>query len=143
MALSLGVHPRDKIYVDETPVEVLEIHGYTFALLKVNGSVIKVDDQRAVEVLPDVMVSCGRPSMMQINKQAERVRAAHAEWDKRLRDLKSGKLSKEQYDLLPKVEMPPGLLPRLLFDAPDHITILREDLYRAGRRSVAHARQTA
>jgi hypothetical protein len=141
MSLSLGVHPRDKIYVENIPVEVLEIHGYTFALLKVKGEVIKVDDQKAVEVLPEVLVSCGRPSLTQISKHAERVRVAHAEWDRRQRDLKSGKLSKEAYDSLPKVEMPPGLLPRLLFDAPGHITILREDLYRAG--SASHVRQTA
>jgi hypothetical protein len=141
MSLSLGVHPRDKVYIDDTPIEVLEIHGYTFALLKVKGEVIKVDDQKAVEVLPEVLVSCGRPSTIQISKHAGRVRVAHAEWDRRQRDLKSGKLSKEDYDALPKVEMPPGLLPRLLFDAPGHITILREELYRAG--SVAHARQTA
>lgn len=141
MGLSLGVHPRDKVFIDDTPVEVVEIHGYTFALLKVKGEIIKVDDQKAVEILPEVMVSCGRPSSMQISKQAARVRAAHGEWDKRQRDLKSGKLSKEQYDAMPKVEMPPGLLPRLLFDAPGYITILREELYKAG--SVAHARQTA
>ena len=140
MSLSLGVHPRDKVFVNDTPVEVLEIHGYTFALLKVKGEIIKVDDQRAVEVLPEVLVSCGRPSTVQINKHAERVRVAHAEWDRRQQDLKSGKLSKEQYDALPKVEMPPGLLPRLLFDAPSNITILREELYRG---SPSHARQTA
>ena len=77
MSLSLGVHPRDKVYVDDTPIEVVEIHGYTFALLKVKGQIVKVDDQKAVEVLPEVLVSCGRPSLMQINKHAERVRTAH------------------------------------------------------------------
>jgi hypothetical protein len=142
MSLSLGVHPKDRIFVDDTPVEVLEIHGYTFALLKVKGEIIKIDDQKAVEVLPEVLVSCGRPSMMQINKHAARVRAAHAEWDRRQRDLQSGKLSKAAYDALPRVEMPPGLLPRLLFDAPGYVTILREELYRR-TGSVAHARQTA
>lgn len=121
MALAIGVHPKDKIYVNDTPVEVVHLHGYDFALLRINGAVVKVDDQKTTEILPSVFVACGKPSAARINKHAELVIRAHEEWDRR--SSMSGGAN------LPKVELPSELLPRLLFEAPKEITILREELY--------------
>lgn len=123
MALAIGVHPKDKIYVDNTPIEVVEIHGYMFALLKVFGKIVKVDDQSAVEVLPRVYVSCGKPSPRRIDKHAELVRRAHEEWERR------SLMDREVARQLPQVELPSELLPRLLFEAPRSVVILREELY--------------
>jgi len=129
MALSLGLFKDEKFYVGDEAITVLDIQGHTFALLKVKDKVVKVDDQKSVEILPRVFVSCGRPSNSRITKHAKVVADYHAEVSRR-NDLPHSDLKK-----LPPLALPPELLPRLIFEAPREITILREALYVRDKKS--------
>lgn len=128
MGLALGVHPGDVIHVGSVPVKVLGLSGYEAAVLVVGAKRIRVTDKSAEEVLPGVMVSCGRPSVTRIEKNARLVQSAHREWTQRQDALERGELTLEEYEQLPRLILPPDCLPRLLFEAPRDIKILREEL---------------
>lgn len=118
MALAIGVPAGGKFYVDDTVVEVLEFENYHRAVLLVNGKKYDVDDLRSVEILPEVFVSCGKPSQDRLRKYQQVVNEYEAKRE-------AGQASE-----------PPGkLLPRLLIDAPRRIQVLREELYRKGKRA--------
>ncbi len=126
MALSLGVRKGDKIFVGDTQITVLETRGFDGALIEVGAGdglsnpagscrqrIFALSDQKATEVLKDVFVSCGKPDDRFVSRHAELVA-----------DYRAGK----------RREDPGTLLPRLIFEAPRSITILREELYRRGAK---------
>lgn len=116
MPLAIGIPQGGRFYVGDTVVEVLEFENFDKAVLRVNGRTIEVDDQKSVEILPDVFVSCGKPSADRVEK-----------YNRVVQEYEARKASGDESD-------PPGkLLPRLLIDAPRRITVLREELYLKGR----------
>lgn len=122
MALALGVHLNDTFYIGAIPVKVVELEGYARAVLELpGGQRFTVSDQQSVEILPTVFVSCGKPSRSRVEKHRQLLEEFEA--------------AKARGAHLP--EDPGVLLPRLLFEAPRSITILREELYRQG--NVHHA----
>lgn len=136
MALAIGVRLNDTLYVGDTPVRVLALHGYFQAILRVNDHRILVDDQKATEILPRVYVSCGLPSKRLLEKYSLSVQKAHQELEQRRMLLNSKQITLKEYDSFPAITLPEQLCPRLLIDAPREIPILRKKLY---LKNVRHA----
>jgi hypothetical protein len=112
MALSIGVHKGDRIYVGDVPITVRHADGFERMEIEVGGRRVVVTDKYATEILKDVFVSCGRPGEKFI-----------ARYERLAADYAAGRRRKS----------PDRLLPRLIFEAPRSIVILREELYLAGR----------
>lgn len=127
MALALGVKEKDKVYVGDCYVQVIETRGFDFARVEVGSEnscrvkVYDITDKKATEILPGVFVSCGRPDQRFIDK--------HARLLKDYEDAQA--VSQATVGMVPP--NPGRLLPRLIFEAPRSITILREELYRRSK----------
>lgn len=75
MALVLNMRPGDRVYVDDDPIDLVEIHDEAQAVVRARDREYSVVDDRAVEVLPDVRLSIGdraMPSSVRIAIQAPR-----------------------------------------------------------------------
>lgn len=59
MALILGVSGKKGFYINDIPVRVLRRKGLTSITLTVRGKTFEVTDKEAVEIYPQVFVSCG------------------------------------------------------------------------------------
>ena len=101
MGLAIGVHKGDKVYLNDTPLEVLELQGYEGARVRVGERMFTLSDRENTEVMPSVFVCCGSPVLREVV----------------VRDRDTG----EEEIIEPQS--------RLTFDAPPSIKILRESLY--------------
>lgn len=134
MALALGFRAGGKFYVDDTEVTVKSFDGYSSAVVEVKGKTFHINDQAAVDILPQVRVSCGLPSNELLEKYQRILMMMDNEKAARQRALDDGKLTKEELDALPPIELPHEYLPRLVIEAPRRMVILREDLYKRKQR---------
>lgn len=108
---------------------VQDLRGYEYARVEVEGRVFDVSDREATEVYPKVLLSCGAPSPTHLKQRESFIRYAARERQQRERSLKEGVLTRAEYDALPAIEEPHDLMPRLIFEAPRSLTILRGELY--------------
>jgi hypothetical protein len=129
MALVIGVSKGARVYIGNAPLTVLELRGYEYALVEVGGKCFDISDREAVEVYPKVLVSCGAPSPERLKRRESFLRYAERERQQRAKNLQEGALTQAQYDALPGIEEPYDLMPRLIFEAPRALTILRQELY--------------
>jgi len=129
VALVIGVRKGARIYLGDIPLTVLELRGYEYARVEVGGACFDISDREAVEVYPKVLLSCGAPSSERLKRREVFIRYAAREQQQRDRHLQEGVLTKEEYDSLPGIEEPYDLMPRLIFEAPRALTILRGELY--------------
>lgn len=97
--LSIGVHRGDVIYIGEQKLHVMDVRGLDYAKIWVNHKVFELSDQEAVEVLPGVQVSCGAPAKRETVYRKE------------------GRMVLGE------------LVPRLNFEAPLSVRILRSAVY--------------
>lgn len=61
MALALGIHEGDKLYLDDEEVHVVLLKGHEHAILKCGPAFYTITDKESVEVYPGVFISMGRP----------------------------------------------------------------------------------
>lgn len=134
MALILGSRPGDVFYIGDVPVKAVSFDGYASAVIEIKGKQVPINELRAVEILPKVFLSCGRPTDYQLRTHAILVGNMEREIEERKKNLLDGKLTTEEYDNLPVVEPPYPLLPRLIINAPKEIPILRASLYKRKHR---------
>lgn len=118
MGLAIGVKERDIVYVGDIPVRVKETRGFEYAVVEVDGKDFVLTDLKSTEIIPDVFVHCGKPDQRFLEKH-QRLQKSYEE----------GRRAGTQ---LPD---PGRLLPRLIFDAPRAVVILREELYDATRHA--------
>lgn len=104
MGLIVGIKKGTKFYIDDKEVEVLSVSGYRSATIKFQDKQYVIHDDKAVELMPNVFVYCGKPK------------------DELIKSNEKKKSSSSTFV--------PDLVTRLVVDAPREIVILREKLYR-------------
>jgi hypothetical protein len=129
MALVIGVRKGSRVYIGDTPLTVLDLRGYEYARVEFGGESFDISDREAVEISPKVLVSCGAPSPDRLKRRESFIRYADRERQQRQSSLEKGVLTQAEYDALPDIEEPYDLMPRLIFEAPRALTILRGELY--------------
>jgi len=97
--LAIGVKQGDVVYVGDEKLHVMEVRGMEYARVWVAGKVYTLTDQEQIEVLPDVLISCGAPQTRETFYRKE------------------GKYVLGE------------LQPRLNFNAPPSVRILRSSVY--------------
>ena len=129
MALVIGVRKGSRVYIGNAPLTVLDLRGYEYARVEFDGKEFDISDREATEVRPNVLVSCGAPSPERMRRRDAFIRYAEREKHQRAKNLREGVLTQAEFDALPDIEEPYDLMPRLIFEAPRALTILRGDLY--------------
>lgn len=115
--LAIGVKENDIVYVGDIAVRVKETRGFEYAVVEVDGKDFVVTDLKSTEIIPDVFVHCGKPDQRFLEKH-QRLQKSYEE----------GRRAGNH-----QLPDPGRLLPRLIFDAPRSVVILREELYDATR----------
>ena len=129
MALVIGVRRGSRVYIGDTMLTVLALRGYEYARVEIDGKGFDISDREATEVCPNVLISCGAPSPERVKQRESFIRHAMREQQQRETSLQTGVLTQAEFDALPEIALPYDLMPRLIFEAPRSLRILRGELY--------------
>jgi hypothetical protein len=89
------------VFLNDTPLEVVSVTGYEGAVVQCQGKTFRLSDKENTEVMPKVMVCCGKPY---------------------LRDIPVKKGENSEVELVEPES-------RLIFEAPQSVRIFRESIY--------------